>query len=83
MVAKPVPLPTIRACPGDGITGHSPHVFFHTSLTDTKAATAGPAKRKCHTTAIAIIGFEARPFFSVGGFGGWPFHDCRFKSLML
>jgi hypothetical protein len=83
LVAEPVLPPAIRTRPGDGITGHAPHVFLHASLTDTKTAAARPAKRKCHSTAIAVIISDARSFFPVCGSGGRRFHDCCFKSLML
>ena len=83
LVAEPIPFPAIRTRPGDGVTGHAPHVFLHASLTDTKTAAARPAKGKCHSTAIAVIILDARSFFPVCGSGGRRFHDCCFKSLML
>jgi hypothetical protein len=83
LIAEPVLPPAIRARPGDGITGHSPHVFLHASLADTKTAAARPAKRKCHPTANAVIILNAMSFFAVCGSGGRRFHDCCFKSLML
>ena len=83
LVAKPIPFPAIRTRPGDGVTGHAPHIFLHASLADTKTAAARPAKRKCHSTTIAVIIFNAMSFFPVCGSGGRRFHDCCFKSLML
>jgi hypothetical protein len=55
----------IRTRPGDGITGHAPHVFFHANLTDAKSAAARPAKRKFHSTTIAIMVFDAMSLFVV------------------
>ena len=53
LVAESVLLSTVRALPGDGIAGHTPYVFFHTTLTDAKTAATLPAKTKFLPAAVA------------------------------
>jgi len=62
LVAKSILRPAIRTGPGDGIAGHPPHVLLHATLTDAKPAAAHPAKRKRHSTAIAMVGSGATLF---------------------
>jgi len=83
LIAEPILLPAVRALPGDGIAGHSPHIFSHTGLADMKAAAAPPAKAKYLPAAVAgVAGWPAA--FSPGiGMGKQIFHGCCFRILLI
>jgi len=66
---------TIRALPGDSIAGHTPEVFLHTILANTKSASALPTKGQ---NGIATV-TEKKPGFSsfspaVSLIFSWVFH---------
>jgi hypothetical protein len=66
LITKSILCTAIRAFPGDTVAGHSPLVFIHAILANSKSAAAGPAERECLAAAVAL--FCASSFFSFFSF---------------
>lgn len=58
-------IPTIRALPGNAITGHTPEIFEHASLAYGETASALPTEGKILGTTMALLdGFAAFASFA-------------------
>ncbi len=55
LISEVVLLPTVRAVPGDVVTGHTPEVFLHAVLTHGKTTFAGPGKTNLFATGNALV----------------------------
>ena len=76
MVAKSILIAAVRALPGDGIAGHAPYVFMHTSLADIEATATAPAEAKFFAATVALIAALSATPTPAGE--GWCrfFHGC-------
>ena len=54
LIAKTILITAIRALPCYAVTRHSPDIFIHTILANSKAAAALPAKTEYFSTAITF-----------------------------
>jgi hypothetical protein len=68
LIAETVLLSTVRTLPGDGIAGHAPDVFIHTTLTYAKTTTTLPAKTEFLVATVAQLTGSSASFAAVGRF---------------
>jgi hypothetical protein len=76
LIAKSILVSAVRTLPGDGIAGHAPYVFIHTSLANIEAASTAPTEAKFFAAAVALkAALSAASAPVVGGWCGF-FHGC-------